>query len=368
MRSVNRTSEAVRKMTSRERFLRLVLNEPIDRGILWSDGFWSETLVRWQKEGMPYDYDFQFDFDRNWSLNALGVNIGYSPPFEEEVIADEGSSQLVRDQYGIIKRVKGRSMQFVEFPVHDCASWEEIKLRLDPNISARYPEDWARRVEALKRVDYPIFFTGGHLTGFFSFLRELCGERVYYLLYDDPDLIREILDFQVHRLTTFIKRITQDIHIDAQFIWEDMCYKNGPLIGPQMFREFLLEPYQRTIEVSKSCGVRVFYVDSDGNLDALIPLWLEAGVNVIEPFEVAAGMDVVKTKKMYGDRLVVIGGIDKREIAAGYRAIDREMERIRPAYEMGGYIPCIDHSVPPDISWDNYQYYLEKRRRLVGKE
>lgn len=367
-------NQPLREMTSRERFLRLVSNEPTDRGLFFSEHFWGETTARWQEEGMPCDYDFEFDFDFHvGSLGALGVNIGYFPPFEQEVVADEDSTQLIRDEYGIIKRVsKGHSgmPQFVEFPVHDRSSWEKIKSRLDPNpdISARFPQDWAQRVETLKQAHYPIIFTGGHLTGFFSFLRELTGDRVYYLFHDDPDLVREMLDFQVYRLTTFIKRITKEIQLDGQFIWEDMCCKTGPLIGPPMFREFILEPYQRTIEASKSCGMRAFYVDSDGNLDALIPLWLEAGVNMMEPFEVAAGMDVVKVKETYGDKLVVVGGIDKRALAADFDAIDQEIERIRPAYEMGGYIPCLDHSAPPNISWENYLYYLEKRKRLVGKE
>ena len=364
-------SPALREMTSRERFLRLALNEPTDRGLFWPDGAWLETLTRWLEEGMPSDHDFQFDFLEDESLGALGVNTGYFPPFEEEVIADEGSTQIIRDQYGIVQRVKkgGTGMsQFIEFPVHDRASWEEVKLRLDPSSPGRFPQDWPQRVEALRRVDYPITFDDGHLSGFFSFLRELFGDSIYYRFYDDPDLVKEILDFQVHRLTTFIRRITQEVQIDRQLIWEDMCYKNGPLIGPDTFREFLLEPYRRTIEVSKSCGVRVFDVDSDGDINALIPLWLEVGVNMTHPCEVAAGVDVVETKRKFGDRIVLHGGIDKRKVAAGFDAIDREMERIRPAYEMGGYVPHLDHEAPPDISWENAQYYLDKRRRLVGRE
>ena len=143
---------------------------------------------------------------------------------------------------------------------------------------------------------------------------------------------------------------------------------NGETLQRIFYREFLLEPYQRTIEVAKECGVRVFDVDSDGNVEALLPLWLQAGVNMNHPCEVAAGVDVVDLKRTYGEKLVVHGGIDKRAVAAGRDAIDCEMERIRPAYELGGYIPHVDHSVPPDVSWDNYRYYSDRRWRLVGKE
>jgi uroporphyrinogen decarboxylase len=164
-----------------------------------------------------------------------------------------------------------------------------------------------------------------------------------------------------------IRKVSESIKVDKHFIWEDMCFNKGPLISPELFKKFLLSPYQRVIEVSRQCGIQIIDVDSDGKVDELLPLWLEAGVTMQHPMEVAAGMDVVKVKKQYGDRLVIRGGIDKRCIAEGFDAIDKELERIRPAYEMGGYIPCIDHNVPSDISWDNYRYYLEKRAQLVGK-
>ncbi len=356
-------------LTSRERLLRLVRHEPVDRGIFWPEQFWAETLARWQQEGMPADWDFGFDFDNTRSLNALGINIGFCPPFDQEILADEGPTQVVRDEYGIIKRVRKDQTgmpQFLKFPVHDRSDWAKIKQLLDPATPGRFPADWGIRVETLKRADDPISFTAGHLTGFFGFLRELCGDRLYYLFYDDPGLVHEILDFQAYRLTTFVRRISQDVRIDRQCFWEDMGYKAGPLIGPKLFEEFLLEPYARTIALSRQCGVQVFDVDSDGNVEQLIPLWLEAGVNMLHPFEVAAGMDVVKSQRAYGQRLVIRGNVDKRALAAGRQAIDREMERIRSAYEAGGYIPHVDHAVPPDVSWDSFQYYLEKKRRLVG--
>jgi len=62
----------------------------------------------------------------------------------------------------------------------------------------------------------------------------------------------------------------------------------------------------------------------------------------------------------------VWGGVDKRALAAGPDAIDRELERIRPAVEAGGCIPAVDHSVPPDVSWENFQYYLKRRAELLG--
>ena len=164
-----------------------------------------------------------------------------------------------------------------------------------------------------------------------------------------------------------LRRVAREVRVDRLFIWEDMCYRKGSLIGPEMFRDFFLEPRKRYIGVARECEISIIDVDSDGNCMQLIPHWMEAGVNMQHPMEVAAGMDVVEVKKQFGADLTIRGGIDKRELAQDFAAIDREFERIRPAFEMGGYIPAVDHSVPPDVPWDNYRYYLEKRATMVGQ-
>ena len=362
-------------LSSRERLVRACLNQAVDRGVFFSEHYWSQTWERWLGEGMPPGFPFDYDFDfHSDCLGALGINIGFQPVFTVEVLQDDGATQVVRDQYGVVKRVfrdrPGQLQQFLEHPVSDRASWERLAPRLAArgDMPERLPPDWAARAARLNASDQPVFFGGTHLCGFFSFLRELTGENVYYLLHDDPGLMHEMLDFQTDRLIAMLRRVSREAQLDGQFIWEDMCFKTGPLIGPRAFHDFLLEPYCRLIDAAKGCGVRVFYMDSDGNLDALLPLWLEAGVNAIEPFEVAAGMDVVAIKHRYGGRLAMVGGIDKRALAAGRQAIDAEIERVRPTYELGGYLPCVDHSVPPDVSWDNFRYYLDRKRELVEKD
>ena len=357
-------------MTARERFLAICLRKPVDRGLLWQERFWQETYARFLAEGMPADYAFRWDFDDDQeSLGALGINLGYLPAWEVGQVADEGDTVLLRDEYGVIKRAwKGRSgmPQFVTFPVSNRADWERVAPRLLADNAGRFPADWPARVQRAASAAYPISFGGAHLCGFFSFLRELCGDEVYYLFADDPDLLREMLDFQSARLCTLLRRATAEVHVHRLFIWEDMAYKTGPLIGPETFRDFLMEPYQRYIDTARACGVEVIDLDSDGNIHALLPLWVELGINLIHPFEVAAGMDVVAVQRQYGERLAMRGGIDKRALAAGPAAIDVELARVRPAVDAGGYMPHVDHAIPPDVSWENYRYYERRRAEMLG--
>jgi len=355
-------------MTDLERLVALVEGKPVDRGVFGSEGYFTETLERWKREGMPDDHDFGFDFQQSaW----LGYNAGYCPGWEEEVVEDEGETELIRDGDGVVKRRwkgdRSGMPQFVSFPVHDRASWEAVKPRLDPDNPDRFAGGWEERAGQLKTTDLIITFSGIYLGGSFSYLRHMCGDNIYYLFYDEPELVREMLDYQAFRMCRMMDKVHEaGVRMDEFFIWEDMGYKTGPLIGADMFREWMLDLYKQMIDKAKACGARIINVDSDGDVSELIPLWIEAGVNLCHPFEVAAGMDVVATKREYGDRLVVRGGVDKRELARDRAAIDREMARLQEAYDMGGYIPTVDHAVPPDVSWANYQYYLEKKRKMVG--
>jgi uroporphyrinogen decarboxylase len=133
-----------------------------------------------------------------------------------------------------------------------------------------------------------------------------------------------------------------------------------------MYREFMLEPLKRVVRVLRSHGVDTIIVDSDGNNDVLIPLWLEAGVNGLRPFEVAAGCDPLRTRREYGKDLIIQGGIDKRALAGTPEDITREILRQVPWLCLrGGYFPQVDHLVPPDVSLSNYTHYSRVLRAAV---
>ena len=106
-------------------------------------------------------------------------------------------------------------------------------------------------------------------------------------------------------------------------------------------------------------------VDTDGNFEALIPLFLEAGVDGFWPLEVASGMDPVILRKKYGKSFSISGGVDKRVIAAGKKEINIELKRLTPVIEEGGFIPTLDHAAPPDIPFQNFMYYLDLKRKII---
>ena len=153
--------------------------------------------------------------------------------------------------------------------------------------------------------------------------------------------------------------------MDYILIWEDLAFKNGPLISPDIFREFILPYYKKFIQRMKTFGVKHFFVDTDGNFEVLIPLFIEGGVTGFYPFEVQAGMDIEKIRDLYPE-LVIMGGIDKMALAKGKEAIDGEIAKVKRMLKKGGYIPYTDHMVPPDVSFENYTYFRKQLKLAIN--
>jgi uroporphyrinogen decarboxylase len=151
-------------------------------------------------------------------------------------------------------------------------------------------------------------------------------------------------------------------------MWEDMCYSGGPLMSPRIFQEVLVPHYRRITGTLNRYGVDIIFLDCDGKIDALAPLWLEAGVNTMFPIEVGKWRaDPLEFRRRYGKEMRLIGGVDKHVLMKSTREIAAEVERLAPLVEEGGYIPTPDHRVPPDVPLSNYIFYLEEAKRVWGK-
>jgi uroporphyrinogen decarboxylase len=181
-----------------------------------------------------------------------------------------------------------------------------------------------------------------------------------------PGLVHEIMDHLTTLYLTVWEEVVKHVRVDLIHFWEDMCNRAGPLTSPRFFEEFMAPNYRRVKAFADRHSIPVISVDTDGNPELLAGPMLRARVNLLYPLEAAAGCDVNQWQRKYPD-LAFTGGIDKRALAAVPAAIDRELERVRPAVERGRYIPDLDHLIPDDVSWSNYCHYAEGLRRLVGK-
>ena len=358
-------------MTERERFHQTMRFGSPDRVPYWEMGGWPQTIDRWQDEGMPADvhFDDHFGLDRH---DAVPLNTGLVPPFRPETLEETDRHIISRRSDGVVTMalkegtVRGTRMsmdKYIEFPVRDRTSWNEFKKRLNPKSPLRYLRSgaWEDYKKMVKDRDYPLAVFGG---SFFGWPRDWMGfEGASMMVYDDPALMHEITEYIGDFVIEIITPALQEIgDIDYGVFWEDMCYKTASIISPRHFREFCVPQYKRVTHVMRKYGVKTFLVDSDGYVDELIPLWLEGGVNGIYPLEVMAGEDPVGLRKRYGKDLVMWGGIDKVELTKDKAAVEREVRAKVPfLIGQGGWIPGIDHAVPPDVPYENFLYY----RKLV---
>lgn len=357
-------------MTQRERFHAIMKGEPADELCQFEAGYWAETLDNWQREGFPADTTPWDHFGITW-YEHTPLQTGIWPPFEPEIIAEDEETVTYRDEQGVLARRRrdGHSIpQFLEFPVKSMADFEALRERLDPTTPGRYPNSWDEHLARWRTRDH-ILVVGNCIASFFGWPRSLMGvEGLLLAYYDQPELIRAINDQHLEFIKVLYEKALREVDFDFAFIWEDMAFKNGPLIGPALFREFMLPYYREMTDYFRSFGIELCIVDSDGNPEALIPSFLEGGINGLLPLEVAAGMDVRALREAYPD-LRMLGGVDKRALARGPDAIDEELERrLRGVVGQGRYLPGVDHHVPPDVSLEHFAYYLRRAQEIYRED
>ncbi|MBC5649350.1 uroporphyrinogen decarboxylase family protein [Christensenella tenuis] len=383
-------------MTSREKFLATIAFKPGATPPNWEFAYWKDTIERWYTEGLPrkhgtfssenaqwisgsacpgsdgfteekyYGRDVEAFFEFDERVHMVGVDcISMIPPFEEKILSEtkENIEKICPDGKRVKIKKDGGSMPcFLDYPVHGRKEFDDIRRRFCAHSAGRYAHGWDA---AYRNRTYPLQMGGGNIAGFYSVIREMVGlEKSLYLFYDDPDFATEILDFFLTYYTEIYTEILGKTDVDYLLIWEDLAYKNGPLISPDIFRKFILPYYKELTGRMKKLGVENFFVDTDGNFEALIDLFLEGGITGFYPFEAAANMNVEIIRKRY-PKLVLMGGIDKRALADGKAAIHQEMNKVERVLGTGGYIPYTDHMVPPDVSFKNYCYFRKCLKEMI---
>ena len=380
-------------MNERERFLAVMRFEPVER-IPFTPGYGRRsTRYAWRRQGLPADVD---DIDGHVRhLIGLpaeppiervdhGVCMTMIPEFEEKVIERRRAAEpgqvgtlVVQDWKGNVCEIADTfspadlrgapdfvTRTWLRCPVESRDDWPDMARRYHVDQPGRFLDNWQERCAKLKQRTYPVGLT---FPGPFWQLREWLGfENLCMLLLDDPDFAREMIDFWQRFVSEMFQRMFRDFVPDIITFNEDMAYKEKPMIGPAMCREFLLPCWSAWARLAEQAGVPVLEVDSDGCVDELIPVWLEAGFNATSPMEVAAGNDLPALRRTYGRRIAFRGGVDKRMMARGGQAIADEIDRLRPVIDSGGYIPGCDHGIPNDVTWPNYLHYCRLLAEATG--
>jgi len=360
------------ELTHRERFLRTLRYEPVDRCPVYLAGPWADTLARWRNEGLPSDVKDVHEYlgvtKFGYRMSNITGVAGIYPPFTQKVIGEEGEFIVKIDGYGrTVRDFKDHTSfpEWIDFPVKEAS---DLRRLMDEHfdvsdLNARFAPDWAEKAKAAAARGDVVMIDGGC---YYWTLRSIAGvDGASYLLYDCPELVDELCERYFTVVMEGLRRAVKIVKVDVIGFGEDFAFKTGPLLSPEMFRRFILPRYAKTMEFANRHGVELTFHDSDGDTRLLLPDMLSVGVNSTCPCEVAANMDPVSLRKQFGRDLRIGGGFDKRIVAEGPDAVKRELKRLAPVIREGGFVPGIDHSVPADVSWDNYRSYIDLITKAV---
>lgn len=252
----------------------------------------------------------------------------------------------------------------LDFPVKDMDSWLKIKPlytfhqdRIDWDLVAHARKQQAEGALVL-----------AYLPGAFDIPRELMGEETaclsYYL---QPELMHNMINTLTDTAFQVFDRISAVLTIDQLSVHEDLAGKSGSFIGPQQIATFVRPYFRKIWDLLSSRGTRLFDMDTDGNVNSVLPALLDCGINSMHPMEPAAGMDIVQVRQKFGNRLAMRGGIDKFVLRKDKVTIRKELEyKMQPLMQAGGMAFGLDHRIPNGTPLEHYRYYVHLGREILG--
>jgi len=358
-------------MTDRERFNNQMHYKPIDRCFNMEFGYWNENFTEWdifRDNGITNngEADRFFNFDR---IAGAGGRTWMHPAFEWKVIEETEDKKIIQNGDGLYAEVPKDGHDtiphFVKSSITTPDDWKRVKeerFRID---------DPARTidVEAIKRRhpptrDYPLGVGCGSMIG--KVRDMLTFEGLAYACFDYPDMVEDMVETSCRLVENVLDQVLGHIDFDLATGWEDICFKNGPIVSVDFFNNVVVPRYKRISKRLHAHGIDLWYIDCDGDVRPILSGFLEGGVNCLFPFEVNGCAHPKELFDEYGKELRIMGGFDKIEMGKGKQAIKKYMDTLVPLVERGGYIPFCDHRCPPNVKPDDYLYYLDLKEEMFG--
>ncbi len=359
------------EMTDRERFNNQMHYKSIDRSFNMEFGYWKENFKEWSifvenDITNNREADIFFNFDR---IEVVFGPIWLNPLFPNEVIEETETSKIIMNCEGLIAEVPkdGHDTipRFIKSSIVTPDDWNRCKKERFRR------DDPARKVDIQKLKekhpsdrDYPLGVYCGSMIGKIRDI--LTFEGLAYACYDYPDMVEDMVETCCLLVEDFLDQVLPYIDFDFAAGWEDICFKNGPIVSVDFFKKVVVPRYKRIRKKLDESGIDIWYTDCDGDVRPLLPYFLEGGINCLFPFEVNSCAHPSELLNEYGKELRIMGGVDKMELGRGKDAIKAYLETLVPLVERGGYIPFCDHRCPPNVTPEDYLYYLDLKEELFG--
>ncbi len=360
------------RMTDRERFVGFLRRQSVDRVPNYEFGYWRENFTAWPifvDSNITDNHQAHrfFGLDRR---EDVGGNVWLSPAFPERVIEETADRLILQNAEGLIGEVPkdGHTTipHFTKASVVTPEDWQCCKAeRLRVDDPARRVDVDAIRTAHPEDRDYPLGVNCGSMIGKVRDL--LTVEGLAYALADYPEMVEDMVETCCQLVERFLDQVLGRVAFDFASGWEDICCNNGPLVTKAFFRDVVCPRYRRIADRLEAAGIDIWYTDCDGDVRPILDEFLGSGINAMFPFEVNASGHPGELLDRYGERLMVLGGVDKLQLQGGRDAIRAYMESIEPYVRRGGFIPHCDHRCPPTVPPEDYLFYLDLKREMFGQ-
>ena len=363
-------------LNSRDRIKKLLAFEEPDR-IGLADSFWEDTLTRWQMEGMPQEVkanDF-FGFDFDWLYMDCSLRL------PEQLVEETNEYTIREDKHGFTaKQWKGRAgaLGYLDHKVKTRQDWERLKDRLDVNFGntsrintisyfepfVQYPtwDEMASKFQQVRRRQrYIVLWVyGPHEANW----RKHGFEETLMDMVLDPGLIADMSRAHVDLVIESLRKgLEYGIKPDGIMFAEDLGINTGPMFSPKAYETILFPEHRRLGDYLHAHDI-TYFIHTDGDIRKFIPRLIEAGIQVLQPLEAKAGLDVRKLKQEYGKQLAFMGNIDVQKMSASKEELEQEVRtKLAAVMPGGGYIYHSDHSVPSTVTYESYLYLTDLLRK-----
>jgi len=358
-------------MTDRERFNNQMHYKPVDRCFNMEFGYWDENFTLWPMFVENHitnneEADVFFNFDK---FDMIGGNTWLSPIFEKKVVRETATSVIMMNGDGLLAEIpKDRHdtiPHYIKATIVTPEDWKKCKAE------RMRRDDPARRmdIDLLKKKypsnrDYPLGVFCGSMIG--TIRNILTFEGLAYAVYDYPEMVEDMVETSCVMVEDFLDQVLGKIDFDFASGWEDICFKNGPIVSVDFFKNVVMPRYKRISRKLRAAGIDLWYTDCDGDVRPIMPYLMEGGINCLFPFEVNGCAHPAELLNHYGRDLRIMGGVDKMELGNGPKAIKAYLKTLVPLVERGGYIPFCDHRCPPNATPQDYLYYLDLKEKMFG--
>jgi len=357
-------------LSVRERFRRVLHYQKVDRLPFFEFGYWDTTLTRWHSEGLPREVNdegkaYAYFGIENWG--GVWANVALTGDvFKPETLEETDDYIITRDGVGAVAHQKKKEIRtiphYLDYGLKTRDDWAKFKAKLQPTLDARIHPSFYENIPKYRTADYPVCAPIGSMIGT---PRNWTGfERIATLAYDDPDMLDDIVETLCQCVVVVLEEVCKYVEFDFGAGWEDICFNSGPIVSPWIFDKFIVPRYARITDVLKKHGTDISWTDCDGNVCPILKQFLAGGINCMFPAEVKGGSDPLRIRDLAGEAMRIVGGVDKLPLNENPKAIEKELLRLLPLVEAGGFIPTVDHRVPASVPFENYKFYLKTKRQL----